>query len=86
VNAVLNRPYGVKPQYGYTTPIYFIYFYFYFLFANLRRPTECYDKSKNGHAIHDYVRLLLTKTPENNLWNRKKSLGEILMDIVYGWG
>jgi hypothetical protein len=37
------------------------------------------------HTVHDYVRLLLTKTPENNLYTRKKkSLGEILMDIMYG--
>ena len=36
------------------------------------------------HIAHDYVRLLLTKTPENNLDSRKKSLGEILMDIMYG--
>ena len=36
------------------------------------------------YAVHDYVRLLLTKTPENNLYTRKKSLGEILMDIMYG--
>jgi hypothetical protein len=38
------------------------------------------------YAVHDYVRLLLTKTPANNLCNRKISLGEILMDIMNGWG
>jgi hypothetical protein len=36
------------------------------------------------HTVHDYVRLFLTKTPENNLNSRGKSLGEILMDIMYG--
>ena len=33
------------------------------------------------YTVHDYVSLLLTKTPENNLDTRKKSLGEILMTI-----
>ena len=27
------------------------------------------------YTVHDYVSLLLTKTPENNLDTRKKSLG-----------
>jgi hypothetical protein len=37
-------------------------------------------------GVHDYVRLLLIKTPENNLCNRKKSFWEILMDIMNGCG
>ena len=36
------------------------------------------------YAVQDYVRLLLTKNPENNLDSRKNSLREILMDIMYG--
>jgi hypothetical protein len=38
------------------------------------------------HAVHDYVRLLLTKTPKTTCATGKKSLGEILMDIMYGCG
>jgi hypothetical protein len=42
-----------------------------------REPKNSTERNYVKHAVHDYVRLLLTKTPENNLCNRKKSFGEI---------
>jgi hypothetical protein len=80
VNGVLNRPERGKSR------IRLHYPYLFFVFVLLIQKVEKKQGNYGKHAVHDYVRLLLTKTPENNLCNRKKSLGEILMDIMYGCG